>query len=63
MPHSANPFAIAQQQLALAAELMGLDEATHELPRWPMRQFRNRLAAYTGAVARVAEACKLRGWV
>ena len=34
-----NLFEIAQQQLALAAELMGLDEETHELLRWPMREF------------------------
>jgi glutamate dehydrogenase (NAD(P)+) len=37
-----NPFGIAQQQLAMAAEVMGLDEATHELLRWPMREFHVR---------------------
>jgi glutamate dehydrogenase (NAD(P)+) len=42
MSHSTNPFEIAQQQLALAAELMGLDETTHELLRWPMREFHVR---------------------
>jgi len=42
MSHSLNPFDIAQQQLALAAELMGLDEATHELLRWPMRELHVR---------------------
>jgi len=34
-----NPFKIAQRQLAMAAEVMMLDEATHELLRWPMREF------------------------
>jgi glutamate dehydrogenase (NAD(P)+) len=33
-----NPFAIAQRQLDQAAEIMGLDPATHELLRWPMRE-------------------------
>ncbi len=37
-----NPFEIAQQQLALAVDMMGLDEATHELLRWPMREFHVR---------------------
>jgi len=35
-----NPFQIAQQQLDQAARKLGLDEATHELLRWPMREFR-----------------------
>ena len=34
-----NPFAIAQQQLDEAAEIMDLDPATHELLRWPLREF------------------------
>jgi glutamate dehydrogenase (NAD(P)+) len=34
-----NPFAIAQQQLDEAAERLGLDSATHELLRWPMREY------------------------
>jgi glutamate dehydrogenase (NAD(P)+) len=34
-----NPFEIAQAQLAQAAEAMRLDETTHELLRWPMREF------------------------
>ncbi len=34
-----NPFLIAQQQLAQAAQVMDLDPATHELLRWPMREF------------------------
>ena len=34
-----NPFAIAQKQLDQAAEIMGLDPATHELLRWPLREF------------------------
>ncbi len=35
-----NPFKIAQQQLEEAAKKLGLDPATHELLRWPMREFR-----------------------
>ncbi len=35
-----NPFAIAQQQLDEAAKRLGLDAATHELLRWPMREYR-----------------------
>ncbi len=35
-----NPFKIAQQQLDQAAKVLGLDSATHELLRWPMREFR-----------------------
>ncbi|MBL7200453.1 MAG: Glu/Leu/Phe/Val dehydrogenase [Anaerolineae bacterium] len=38
-----NPFGIAQRQLALAAELMGLDDTMHELLRWPMREFHVRI--------------------
>lgn len=34
-----NPFEIAQRQLDEAAEKLGLDEATHELLRWPQREF------------------------
>lgn len=34
-----NPFAIAQQQLDEAAGRLGLDKATHELLRWPMREY------------------------
>lgn len=34
-----NPFAIAQQQLDEAAEKLGLDKATHEFLRWPMREY------------------------
>jgi glutamate dehydrogenase (NAD(P)+) len=33
-----NPFSIAQRQLDEAAELLGLDEATHQLLRWPRRE-------------------------
>ncbi|MCD6101830.1 MAG: Glu/Leu/Phe/Val dehydrogenase [Candidatus Cloacimonetes bacterium] len=33
-----NPFKIAQSQLDECAEKLGLDEATHELLRWPMRE-------------------------
>ncbi len=34
-----NPFAIAQAQLDEAAERLGLDQATHEFLRWPMREY------------------------
>ena len=33
-----NPFEIAQQQLDQAAEKLGLDEATHQMLRWPKRE-------------------------
>ncbi len=33
-----NPFKIAQQQLDEAAEVLQLDQATHELLRWPLRE-------------------------
>ncbi len=33
-----NPFKIAQSQLDDAAERLGLDPATHELLRWPMKE-------------------------
>ncbi|ROR01671.1 Glu/Leu/Phe/Val family dehydrogenase [Desulfosoma caldarium] len=39
MKEQINPFAIAQRQLDRAAETLGLDEATHELLRWPMREY------------------------
>jgi glutamate dehydrogenase (NAD(P)+) len=38
MSEELNPFAIAQAQLDQAAEIMGLDPATHELLRWPLRE-------------------------
>ena len=34
-----NPFAVAQEQFDKAAELLGLDQATRELLRSPMREF------------------------
>ncbi len=34
-----NPFATAQAQLDEAAERLGLDQATHEFLRWPMREY------------------------
>jgi glutamate dehydrogenase (NAD(P)+) len=34
-----NPFAIAQKQLDEAAGIIQLDPATHELLRWPLREF------------------------
>ena len=33
-----NPFAIAQQQLDEAARILKLDEATHHMLRWPVRE-------------------------
>ncbi len=33
-----NPFKIAQAQLDTAARTLGLDEATHQLLRWPQRE-------------------------
>jgi glutamate dehydrogenase (NAD(P)+) len=38
MSEELNPFAIAQKQLGQAAEIMGLEPATHELLRWPLRE-------------------------
>lgn len=34
----ANPFLIAQQQLDEAVEILELDQATHQMLRWPMRE-------------------------
>jgi len=39
MSEGLNPFKIAQQQLDEAAEKLGLDDATHQLLRWPMREY------------------------
>ncbi len=38
MSNELNPFEIAQRQLDEAAELLGLDEGTHQLLRWPLRE-------------------------
>ena len=35
-----NPFLIAQRQLDVAAEHLGLDPATHEFLRWPQRELK-----------------------
>lgn len=35
-----NPFLIAQRQLDEAAELLELDDITHEMLRWPMRELK-----------------------
>jgi glutamate dehydrogenase (NAD(P)+) len=35
-----NPFVIAQRQLDEAAEILELDEATHQMLRWPMRELK-----------------------
>lgn len=35
-----NPFTTAQKQLDRAAEKLGLDDATHELLRWPMQEIK-----------------------
>jgi len=38
-----NPFKTAQHQLAQAAKVMNLDPSTHELLRWPLREFHVRI--------------------
>jgi len=35
-----NPFAMAQQQLDMAAEKLGLEPAIHEFLRWPMKELK-----------------------
>ena len=40
MKETLNPFSVAQKQLDDAAEKLGLDEATHELLRWPMQELK-----------------------
>jgi len=35
-----NPFAMAQQQLDIAAEQLGLEPAIHEFLRWPMKEIK-----------------------
>jgi len=40
MTEMLNPFRIAQRQLDHAAEKLGLDDATHELLRWPMQELK-----------------------
>lgn len=35
---SANPFTMAQEQLAVSAERLGLEPAVHEFLRWPMKE-------------------------
>lgn len=40
MTEMLNPFRIAQKQLDTAAEKLGLDDATHELLRWPMHELK-----------------------
>ena len=52
-----NPFHIAQRQLAMAAVFHAVHSTAQRFG------IDNRIAAYVVAVARVAEACKLRGWV
>jgi len=39
MGEKRNSFEIAQQQLGVAAQVMGLDPTVHELLRWPMREY------------------------
>lgn len=39
-----NPFAIAQTQLDMAAEIMQLEPAVHEFLRWPLRELHVTLA-------------------
>ena len=38
MLHTSNPFVIAQRQLDEAAAILNLDEATHQMLRWPLRE-------------------------
>ena len=40
MTENLNPFKIAQKQLDHAAEKLGLDDAIHELLRWPMKELK-----------------------
>jgi glutamate dehydrogenase (NAD(P)+) len=40
MTEMLNPFRIAQKQLDHAAMKLGLDDATHEFLRWPMRELK-----------------------
>ncbi|MBW1998746.1 MAG: Glu/Leu/Phe/Val dehydrogenase [Deltaproteobacteria bacterium] len=40
MNDALNPFKIAQRQLDEAAERLGLDPATHDMLRWPMRELK-----------------------
>ena len=40
MAQDFNPFEVAQRQLDEAARFLKLDDATHELLRWPQREFR-----------------------
>jgi len=43
MKERPNLFAIAQRQIDAAAQKTGLDEATHEMLRWPLRELHVRL--------------------
>ena len=43
-----NPFAIAQTQLDMAAEIMQLEPAVHEFLRWPLRELHVTLAGQDG---------------
>ena len=43
-----NPFHIAQHQLDEAAKTLRLDDAMHELLRWPMREYRPEVWAPEG---------------
>ena len=38
MIENLNPFAVAQRQLDNAAAILNLDEATHQMLRWPLRE-------------------------
>ena len=54
-----NPFLIAQHQLDEAAELLELDEATHQMLRWPMRELRSSDLC---APCPSPQKCRARGW-
>ncbi|RLT50715.1 MAG: glutamate dehydrogenase, partial [Chloroflexi bacterium] len=38
MTEDLNPFALAQQKLDEAAAILNLDDATHQMLRWPQRE-------------------------
>ena len=56
-----NPFTIAQQQIDLAAEKLGLDDATRELLRWPMHEIKVTLPVkMDDGVTRIFHAFRIR---
>ena len=43
LDYDLNPFRIAQHQLSRAANVLGLEEVSHEFLRWPQREFHVRI--------------------